>query len=197
MLLTALVLMMSSVSSAQMCPPPSTKYCGRLSDTASAQRPQQAPAAPSDVGSESLDFQDQKLLTPAVRAVIKLTNIERAKLGLSALTFDPNCTRAAQDHATDTGKNRIRGHVGSDGSQLQERYQRYSSDFSMLSENWAYLMDPSAQTLTPARLVASWMASPGHKANILDPTAKKMGVGLYRQGAELYAVQCFMAPAAR
>ena len=102
---------------------------------------------------------------------------------------------AARDHAIDTGKNRLRGHVGSDGSQLQDRYKRYSNDFSMLAENWAYIQDPTSATLTPRNLVESWMKSPGHRANILDPTAKKIGVGLYRIGVELYAVQCFSAAA--
>jgi uncharacterized protein YkwD len=141
-----------------------------------------------------LDPQDEKLLTPAAKAVMDLVNQERQKQGLASLEFDPHCARAARDHAVDTGKNRLRGHVGSDGSQLQDRYQRYSNQFSLLAENWAYIQDPSGQKLTPRSLMASWMNSANHRGNILDPKAKKIGVGLYRIGVELYAVQCFSAP---
>lgn len=137
---------------------------------------------------------DQKLLTPAAQALMGLVNKERTNLGLNSLAFDPHCARAARDHAIDSGKNRLRGHMGSDGSQLQDRYQRYSSDYSMLAENWAYIQDPSGQTLTPRSLHENWMKSSGHKRNILDPSAKRIGIGLYRIGAELYAVQCFSAP---
>lgn len=210
-MLLSLILMMSSPSMAQLCPPPSTKYCGRLSDTASASgsqnhtppsRPSPPRAAMDETAASNalgnnqrLSLEDEKLLTPAVVGVIRLVNAERAKVGLSALTFDPSCSRAAQDHAVDSGRNRLNGHVGSDGSQLPDRYRRYSSDFSMLSENWARIEDPSIRTLTPRTLVNSWMASPGHKANILDPTARRMGVGIYRAGAIMYGVQCFSAPA--
>lgn len=196
-MLLQIILMMSSLSFAQMCPPPSTKNCGRLGETAPANGAASAPAtAPAQApASQGIDATDAKLLTPAVRSVMELTNQIRIKNGLQPLAFDPHCTRAARDHAIDTGKNRLRGHVGSDGSQLVDRYKRYSSDFSMLSENWALLGDENGTTLTPRKLVEAWMGSPSHKANILDPTAKKIGVGLYRIGIELIGVQCFSAPA--
>lgn len=197
-MLLQILLMMSSLSMAQMCPPPSTKNCGRLGgETAPAYGAATAPTAPAQQasGQQGIDATDAKLLTPAVRSVMELTNQVRIKNGLQPLAFDPHCTRAARDHAIDTGKNRLRGHVGSDGSQLVDRYKRYSSDFSMLSENWALLGDETGTTLTPRKLVESWLGSPSHKANILDPTAKKIGVGLYRIGIELIGVQCFSAPA--
>ena len=31
---------------------------------------------------------------------------------------------------------------------------------------------------TPAEVVAAWMNSPGHRANILSPTYNQLGVGL-------------------
>ncbi len=182
MLLSAL-LMMSSLTFAN------------FTEMAQVQPRSATTATNTATATAALDPQDEKLRTPAVEWTIKAVNEVRASAGLSALTFDPACARAARDHAIDTGKNRLRGHTGSDGSQPHERYQKYSSDFSMILENWAFASDPSGDELTPRVMMKLWMSSKDHKANILKPEAKRIGVGFYRIGTNLYAVQCFSAPA--
>lgn len=183
MLLT-LILALSSPSMAQS-----------RSETASAsghtaQHYQASPQASSTHASET-----ERLMLEASQGTLRLVNQERTQRGLKPLTLDLACSKAAQDHALDSGRNRIHGHIGSDGSQPQDRYKRYSNDFSMISENWAKISDPSGKTLTPRTLVNSWMASENHRANILDATATRMGMGFYRNRSDLYGVQCFSAPA--
>ncbi len=47
--------------------------------------------------------------------------------------------------------------------------------------------------VSPARLVAMWMASPGHRANILNPRLTRLGVGAVRVGSgRVYGVQVFL-----
>jgi uncharacterized protein YkwD len=43
------------------------------------------------------------------------------------------------------------------------------------------------QLATPAAIVASWMASPGHRANILDPDFRDSGVGVVARAPRRYA----------
>ena len=42
---------------------------------------------------------------------------------------------------------------------------------------------------TPEKVVADWMASEGHRANILDPEAHKMSVGYYYSSSSAYGHQ--------
>ena len=35
---------------------------------------------------------------------------------------------------------------------------------------------------TPSEVVQAWMNSPGHRANILDPSFTRVGVGYVREG---------------
>lgn len=185
-MLLSLLITISSMSFAQF-----TEMASPLPGPKSP--PVQAPVASSTLAAP-MDPQDEKLLTKPVAWMIDAVNQARQKAGLETLTFDASCARSARDHAYDTGKNRLRGHVGSDSSLPQDRYKRYSSDFSMISENWGFISDPSGQKLTPREMMIQWMKSPNHRANILDASAKRMGVGFYRVGTNLYAVQCFSAP---
>ena len=38
----------------------------------------------------------------------------------------------------------------------------------------------TAALATPRAIVAAWMASPGHRANILDPRYRETGIGVSR-----------------
>ena len=48
-------------------------------------------------------------------------------------------------------------------------------------------------TVTPEQLVAMWMASPGHRANLLGPGFTHLGVGsVTAAGGRVYGVQVFL-----
>jgi uncharacterized protein YkwD len=52
----------------------------------------------------------------------------------------------------------------------------------------------AAGSETPERVVAQWMSSPGHRANIMNPKLCRIGVGYayFASGQYLhYWVQCF------
>ena len=58
---------------------------------------------------------------------------------------------------------------------------------TVAGENLAY------GNVTPARMMAMWMASPGHRANILSPKYNRLGVSAVRgAGGRVYAVQVFL-----
>jgi len=64
-------------------------------------------------------------------------------------------------------------HTGKDGSSLASRISATGYQFSAAAENIA------AGPSTPEQVVSSWMNSSGHRANILNPNLKEIGISYY------------------
>lgn len=119
------------------------------------------------------------------RRILELTNAERANYGLPPLAWNPNLANVARAHSQDMADMGRLSHVGSDGSQPLDRIMRagFSSNCAT-SENinapenrgTSISVENVAQTM-PERVVASWMNSPPHRANILNPNKRHIGVG--------------------
>ncbi|MFF3332941.1 CAP domain-containing protein [Streptomyces sp. NPDC002888] len=110
--------------------------------------------------------------TGTAARVVQLVNAERAKAGCSAVTVNATLTKAAQAHSADMAAHRNMSHTGSDGSSPGDRITRAGYIWSTYGENVAY------GYATPEQVMAGWMSSPGHKANILNCAFKEIGVGL-------------------
>ncbi|MFD8613546.1 CAP domain-containing protein [Streptomyces sp. NPDC059631] len=108
--------------------------------------------------------------------ILALVNNERAKAGCSALTANPALAAAAQAHSEDMAAHRNMSHTGSDGSAPGDRITAAGYTWSTYGENVAYGYTSAAQVM------AAWMDSPGHKANILNCAFKEIGVGLAQPG---------------
>jgi uncharacterized protein YkwD len=68
-------------------------------------------------------------------------------------------------------------HIGPDGSDASSRLERAGYRWSASAENLA------AGQSGADDVFASWMASPHHRANILDPRMREIGVGhMLREG---------------
>jgi len=128
--------------------------------------------------------------------VLRLTNIERKKLGLSQLIWNDQLGYSARYHAADMAIDNYFEHDSHDkksGSIVEvcgtfERIQKFYTEGFACAENI------SAGRSTAAATVEGWMKSPGHKENILNPEAKYLGVGYYmKEGSDWthYCVQCF------
>ncbi|MER6130341.1 CAP domain-containing protein [Streptomyces sp. NPDC001795] len=104
--------------------------------------------------------------------IVQLVNAERSKVGCSALTLNATLTKAAQAHSQDMAAHQNMSHTGSDGSSPGDRITRAGYTWSTYGENIAY------GYATPEQVMAAWMSSPGHKANILNCSFKEIGVGL-------------------
>ncbi|MEU6553456.1 CAP domain-containing protein [Streptomyces sp. NPDC046915] len=118
--------------------------------------------------------------------VIQLVNAERAKVGCSALTSNATLAKAAQAHSADMAAHQNMSHTGSDGSSPGDRITRAGYSWSAYGENVAYGYS------TPEQVMAGWMSSPGHRANILNCSFKQIGVGLAQPGS--YWTQDFGTP---
>ncbi|MEV7127965.1 CAP domain-containing protein [Streptomyces sp. NPDC093260] len=112
-----------------------------------------------------------------VAQVVQLVNTERAKVGCSPLTVNASLTEAAQAHSEDMAAHQNMSHAGSDGSAPGDRITAAGYVWSSYGENVAY------GYATPEQVMAGWMASPGHKANILNCSFKEIGIGLAQPGS--------------
>lgn len=110
---------------------------------------------------------------PAVRAagVLDAVNRVRESRGLPAVAPDVRLGAAAQTHAQDMARTGRMTHVGSAGDTLEDRLRASGYAYVQVAENIA------AGQPGPQDLIDDWMASPGHRANMLDPEATQIGVG--------------------
>ena len=97
---------------------------------------------------------------------------------------------AAVGHARDMAKRKYFEHRGSDGSQPRDRVERAGYRFRLTGENIA-LGPESAE-----EVVAGWLDSPGHCANIMEPRFREIGVGVAAGTGrgQIYWVQSFGSP---
>jgi uncharacterized protein YkwD len=105
--------------------------------------------------------------------VLALVNKERAKKGCGPLKMNAQLTAAARGHATAMGKQNFFSHTGKNGSTLRSRLKAAGYHGSASAENIA------AGYSTPEKAVAQWMASTGHRKNILTCKYTETGIGLY------------------
>jgi uncharacterized protein YkwD len=114
----------------------------------------------------------------AGRATLCLMNRERAARGLPPLASNGLLARAAAAHSQDMVARRYFEHAGPDGRTVQDRIRAtgYAGGGSASTgENIAWGAGSKA---TPAAIVARWMASPPHRADILRPAFREVGIGI-------------------
>lgn len=78
---------------------------------------------------------------------------------------------AALRHARDMARNGYFDHAGRDGSQPKQRVARLGYRSRLTGENIAFGPESAEE------VVAGWLASPGHCANIMEPRIQEMGIG--------------------
>lgn len=113
------------------------------------------------------------------REVVALYNQERADAGLPPLIMDVRLVQSARGHSEDMAIHDYFSHVSLDGTTFDKRILAAGYP-SPRSENIA------AGYSTPASVVTAWMGSAGHRANILDSTAKHVGIGYAYQSGSTY-----------
>ena len=99
--------------------------------------------------------------------------------------------RAARAHSEDMARNNYFGHDSRDGASPSDRVVRAGYDFRGTAENIA------AGQMTPEAVMAGWISSPGHCANLMGAEYTDMGVALAsnrRSQMGAYWTQVFGAP---
>jgi len=115
--------------------------------------------------------------------VVRLVNEERAAVGLAALVLDKEVEAAALVRARETVTNF--SHTRPNGSSFSSALTESGISYRGAGENIAYGQS------SPEVVVNGWMNSPGHRANILNSSFIKIGVGYYQAGGVNYWTQLF------
>ncbi|HWX44552.1 MAG TPA: CAP domain-containing protein [Solirubrobacteraceae bacterium] len=113
-------------------------------------------------------------------AVLCLINQERERHGESALIANPKLAHAAQGHSTDMASRDYFSHTAPGGETPLDR-MRSSGYIGAHQEGYVVGENIAWGTLwlaTPQAIVGAWMASPGHRANILEARYRETGVGV-------------------
>ena len=105
--------------------------------------------------------------------VLELTNIERQNAGLAPLAMNSQLTDAAQNYSEVLASTGCFEHTCGPVPNFVDRdVQAGYTGWTALGENIA------AGFTTPEAVVAGWMASPGHRANILSPKFTEIGIAM-------------------
>ena len=125
--------------------------------------------------------------------IILLTNAERAQNKVAALKESPLLDRSAQAKADDMAERGYFAHKDPQGREPWVWIQEAGYDYQYAGENLAVRFVDSQD------VVAGWMASPTHRANIIKPSYTDIGVGIaqgvYKGQPATFVVQYFAAPA--
>jgi uncharacterized protein YkwD len=114
-----------------------------------------------------------------VRATLCTLNAERARHGLPRLRLNKKLSVAARRHARDMVRRKYFSHDTLGGGSFVDRirragYLRGANTWSV-GENLAW---GSHDRAAPRAITEMWMNSPGHRANILSPAFREIGIGL-------------------
>jgi uncharacterized protein YkwD len=112
-----------------------------------------------------------RTIDPAAAEVLRLVNVERAKVGCPTVRWEARLATAARLHSQDMAAKSYFSHTSLDGRSPWDRIraQGYTAGSA---ENIA------AGQRTPAAVMTAWMNSSGHRANILNCTNRALGVGI-------------------
>jgi uncharacterized protein YkwD len=115
----------------------------------------------------------QQNLSPAARTLLTAINSARAAAGLPALRASAPLTNAASWQSQVLAGAGYLDHTSPDGSTLIDRLTRVRWHGSAAGENLAVASRPS-------EAMAMWLASAGHRANLLSPSFRTVGLGFAR-----------------
>ena len=109
------------------------------------------------------------------RPLVALVNQFRRARGLRALKPSPLLERAAEAHSASMGRLGFFRHASADGSSFNKRLARfYPSPFVGEAIAW------QAPDMSPRETLEMWLASPGHRALLVMPEWREIGIGAVR-----------------
>lgn len=135
--------------------------------------------------------QDEAYADALNKEILKLVNEERAKVGVEPLAWSDQIETYSTAKSLDMIKNNYFDHID-----LKGRYTYHDmGDDGITFRNWGeniitgYKKDVAS---TARNLVDRWMASQGHKENILAAKYTETGIGVFVVGNTVYGTQIFL-----
>lgn len=149
-------------------------------------------STPQAVIDQCMSDNDKEILTQVNNARSQARNCGTVKYAATA-TLSWNCTleTVAYEHSQDMGDNNFFSHTGSDGLSVGNRVTNAGYDWYAAGENIA------AGQPTIDAVMAAWLGSPGHCANIMSTSYTEIGAASYAASGSDYSIywtQVFTKP---
>lgn len=123
-----------------------------------------------------------------VKDIFANTNNERKKQGLAELKLNDGLCKLAAMKSKDMYDKNYFSHVSPTYGDPAQMVRSNGFNYSNVGEN---IYMSSGMTPSGSYTVEKWMNSPGHRANILSPNYKEIGIGIYYSNGRYYATQIF------
>lgn len=114
------------------------------------------------------------------KVILKLVNRERVSRGLSPMKLNSKLNKLAKIKSDDMYKNRYFSHNSPVYGTPFDLMKKHKIGYMTAGENIAKGQN------TPEHVMKSWMNSPGHRRNILNPRFKEMGVSRDKYGNNIW-----------
>lgn len=112
-------------------------------------------------------------------SIVALSNAARRQAGVRPLVADTALDRVAMAHARDMAERSYFDHVSPEGHDLARRLGDAGITYSTAGEN-------IAGNASAGGTVRAWLASPGHRANLLSAEFTRVGIGVFRTASSPY-----------
>lgn len=126
----------------------------------------------------------QQPASVAEQELLAAANQDRVARQLHPLHLDESLVLAARRHASAMAQHRSISHKFDREQDLATRAAAAGAKFSLITEN-------VAEAPRASEIHELWMASAGHRANLLDPKVDAVGIAVVQSHGEYYAVEDF------
>ena len=124
--------------------------------------------------------------------LLQLANRERDSSGIpSSLIADASLSSVARQYSEQMRDGGFFSHVGPDGADLRQRLEGAGITYTRAGENIAQVSQATDPSVLAHDLL---MDSERHRANILDPEFKQVGIGVARSSDTFWITQIFVTP---
>ena len=132
-----------------------------------------------------------KFMAQVEQAIFNKVNEERAKAGVSPLSYNSTMEKYARIKSQDMGDNNYFSHADLSGNYITSKMKADGVSYKAWGENIAYIGGITDPTALANKFMENWMNSEGHRKNILSTNFDSIGIGVYQSGNRVYATQEF------
>ncbi len=122
--------------------------------------------------------------------MIDRLNAERTALGLEPLAFSEAARAVAVERAVDMATHTYFAHISPLGVAPDELLDRTGVHYTRMGENIARSTATSEQVVDAVH--CALMASPGHRAHMLQPAYTHVGIGIASAGGRFYVAEILL-----
>lgn len=130
-----------------------------------------------------------KFMAQVEQAIFNKVNEERAKAGVSPLSYNSTMEKYARIKSQDMGDNNYFSHADLSGNYITSKMKADGVSYKAWGENIAYIGGITDPTALANKFMENWMNSEGHRKNILSTNFDSIGIGVYQSGNRVYATQ--------